>query len=138
MDESFRVARAAKPEWDVIGPAINAYNAQQAGDDKPKPVCYVLLGPGQEIVGGVIGIVYWDWFAIELMWVQEGLRGRGYGHQLLTLAEDEARERGARNAHLDTFSFQAPGFYEKHGYRVFGELHDFPAGHKRYYLAKEL
>lgn len=138
MDEGYRVVRAAKPEWDVIGPAISAYNAQQAGDDKPQSVCYVLLGPDQEIVGGVIGIVYWDWFSIELMWVQEGLRGRGYGHQLLTLAEDEARERGARNAHLDTFSFQAPGFYEKHGYRLFGELHDFPAGHKRYYLTKQL
>jgi ribosomal protein S18 acetylase RimI-like enzyme len=72
------------------------------------------------------------------MWVREELRGRAYGRSLLTLAEEEARQRGARHAHLDTFSFQAPGFYERHGYRVFGELQDFPRGHRRYYLTKEL
>jgi hypothetical protein len=48
------------------------------------------------------------------------------------------RRRGAKHAHLDTFSFQAPGFYHKHGYRVFGELPDFPPGHRRYYLTKDL
>jgi GNAT superfamily N-acetyltransferase len=138
MDEEYRVIRAEKPEWDVIGPAISAYNSQQAGDDNARRVCYVVRGPGEEIVGGVIGVVYWDWFSIDLMWVREDLRGRGFGHQLLALAEDEARERGARHAHLDTFSFQAPEFYKKHGYRVFGELRDFPAGHQRYYLAKAL
>jgi GNAT superfamily N-acetyltransferase len=72
------------------------------------------------------------------MWIREELRGRGYGHRLLASAEDEARRRGAKNAYLDTFSFQAPGFYKKHGYRVFGELHDFPTGHQRYFLTKEL
>jgi ribosomal protein S18 acetylase RimI-like enzyme len=73
-----------------------------------------------------------------LMWMKEVLRGRGYGHRLLTLVEDEARKRGATKAFLDTFSFQAPGFYEKHGYHVFGELKDFPKGHQRYFFTKEL
>ncbi|MBN1956240.1 MAG: GNAT family N-acetyltransferase, partial [Anaerolineae bacterium] len=63
---------------------------------------------------------------------------RGHGHRLLTAVEDEARRRGAKYAHLDTFSFQAPDFYEQHGYRVFGELEDFPPGHRRYYFTKRL
>jgi ribosomal protein S18 acetylase RimI-like enzyme len=86
----------------------------------------------------VIGATYWDWFSIDLIWVKEELRGRGYGHRLLTLAENEARQRGAKNAHLDTFSFQAPSFYKQHGYQVFGELADFPPGHQRYFLRKQL
>ncbi|HSJ52854.1 MAG TPA: GNAT family N-acetyltransferase, partial [Anaerolineae bacterium] len=90
------------------------------------------------VVGGVIGATFWDWFYINLMWIKEELRGRGYGHQLLTLAEDKARERGARHAYLDTFSFQAPDFYKQHGYEVFGELQDFPPGHQRYFMTKEL
>jgi len=65
-------------------------------------------------------------------------RGRGYGHRLLTLAEEEGRKRGAEHAYLDTFSFQAPDFYKQHGYHVFGELSDFPQGHRRYYLTKQL
>ena len=68
----------------------------------------------------------------------EFTRGLGYGHQLLAMAEDEGRRHGARHAHLDTFSFQAPGFYQKYGYKVFGELHDFPSGYQRYYLTKDL
>jgi len=75
---------------------------------------------------------------IDLLWVKDELRGRGYGHHLLTLAEQEARQRGAKNAYLDTFSFQAPDFYKQHGYQVFGELQDFPPGHQRYFLTKQL
>ena len=53
-------------------------------------------------------------------------------------AEDEARQRGAKNAYLDTFSFQVPDFYKQHGYEVFGELPDFPPGHQRYFMKKQL
>jgi GNAT superfamily N-acetyltransferase len=138
MNKEYEIVYADKPEWGVIGPAINDYNQQQAGDDHGKSLCFVLKAPDQEIVGGVIGATYWDWFQLDLMWVKEELRGHGYGHRLLTLAENEARRRGARHVHLDTFSFQAPGFYEKCGYQVFGVLQDYPAGHQRFYLAKEL
>jgi len=72
------------------------------------------------------------------MWLQEEFRGLGYGRKLLSLAEDEARKRGAEYAYLDTFSFQAPDFYKKLGDEVFGELGDFPVGHQRYFLKKEL
>ncbi|MGB7097037.1 MAG: GNAT family N-acetyltransferase, partial [Anaerolineales bacterium] len=78
------------------------------------------------------------WFYLDLMWIKDDLRGRGYGQRLLTLAEDEARQRGAKNAYLDTFSFQAPDFYKKYGYKVFGELQDFPPGHHRYFMTKKL
>jgi GNAT superfamily N-acetyltransferase len=138
MDEAHQIAYADKPEWGIIGPAINDYNEQQAGEDHAKTLCFVLRAPDQEIVGGVIGATYWDWLHIDLMWVKEGLRGRGYGRRLLTLAEEEARKRGAKQAYLDTFSFQAPGFYERHGYQVFGELQDFPTGHQRYFMVKQL
>lgn len=124
--------------WEIIGGGISNYNEQQAGDDKSQRVCFVVQGPDEEIVGGVIGVIYWDWFCLDLMYLKEEFRGQGYGRRLLTLAEDEARQRGAKHVHLDTFSFQAPDFYLKHGYQVFGELSDFPSGHTRYYLTKDL
>lgn len=138
MEESYRIAYLDEPAWEIIGGGIQAYNTQQAGDDRGKSLCFVLQGPGEEIVGGVIGATYWDWLYVNLMWMKEELRGRGYGRRLLALAEDEARRRGARHAYLDTFSFQAPEFYRKCGYAVFGELDDFPAGHRRYFLRKQL
>ena len=138
MDEEYQIVNVDQPEWGIIGGGISDYNKQQAGDDKGKNLCFVLKAPDQEFVGGVIGAPSWDWLYIDLMWVKEELRGHGFGHRLLTLAEDEAGQRGAKNAYLDTFSFQSPDFYKKHGYQVFGQLHDFPAGHQRYFLTKQL
>ena len=138
MDEEYKIVYIDKPEWGVIGGGISEFNKQQAGDDKGQNLCFVLQTPDQEVVGGVIGATFWDWLYIDLMWIKEELRGQGYGHLLLTRAEDEGRQRGAKNSYLDTFSFQAPDFYRKHGYQVFGELKDFPAGHQRYFLTKQL
>jgi ribosomal protein S18 acetylase RimI-like enzyme len=138
MEEEYQIVYAEKPAWDVIGPGINAYNTQHGGEERFQHLCFVLQGPDEEIVGGVIGGTFWDWLHIDLMWIKEDLRGRGYGQRLLALAEEEARKRGAKNAFLDTFSFQAPGFYKKYGYQIFGELADFPPGHRRYYLTKPL
>jgi ribosomal protein S18 acetylase RimI-like enzyme len=138
MDEEYQIVYIDQPPWEIIGGGITDYNSQQAGDDEGKNLCFVLRSPDQEIVGGVIGATYWNWLYINLMWIKEEFRGRGFGHQLLTLAEQEARQRGAEYAYLDTFSFQAPGFYKKHGYEVFGELNNFPPGHQRYFLRKQL
>lgn len=138
VDEAYRIDYVEPPEWGIIGSAIHAYNIQQAGDDQGRNLCFVLRAADGEVVGGVIGATHWDWLHIDLLWVKEELRGRGYGRRLLLLAEEEARKRGAKHAYLDTFSFQAPDFYDQYGYRVFGELPDFPPGHRRYYLTKQL
>jgi len=141
MSETYQIRNLEQPDdnaWKVVGGGIHGYNIQQAGPDGGKPVCFLLYGPDQEVLGGVIGETHWDWLYISLMFIKEDLRGSGYGHQLLKLAENEARTRGAKNAYLDTFSFQAPDFYKKYGYTVFGELSDFPPGHKRYYMTKKL
>ena len=141
MNEGYKIVHVDKPgdpEWGSIGKGIGAYNTLQAGDDHHKHLCLVLHAPDQVIVGGIIGATYWDWFHIDLLWVEDELRGRGHGRRLLALAEQEARQRGALNAYLDTFSFQAPEFYKKSGYRVFGELQDFPHGCQRYFMTKQL
>ena len=141
MSEDYQIIYIDKPDdaaWGVIGGGIHQYNRDRAGDGQGKILCFVLRSPDQELVGGIIGETHWDWFYINLMFIKEDLRGCGYGHRLLTLAEEEARKRGARNAYLDTFSFQAPDFYKKHGYEIFGTLQDFPAGHQRFYLKKQL
>jgi ribosomal protein S18 acetylase RimI-like enzyme len=65
-------------------------------------------------------------------------RGGGWGRALLERAEEEAIARGLQGVWLDTFSFQAPGFYQKLGYEVFGTLADYPPGHTRYFLRKTL
>ncbi len=141
MDEEYTIVSVDKPEeaaWGIIGRGLDAYNEQQAGDAGFQRLCFVLQSPEQEIVGGALGELYWGWFHLDLLWIRDELRGRGYGRRLLMRTEDEARQRGAKHIFLDTFSFQAPDFYKRLGYDVFGELPDFPPGHRRFFLTKEL
>jgi len=141
MAEEYKIVYEEKPEdsaWGIIGHGVSRYNKEQAGDNHFKRLCYVLKDSDGEVVGGVIAEVYWDWLYIDLLWVQEGLRRQGFGKSLMARAEEEARQMGAKNAYLDTFSFQAPGFYESLGYKSFGELPDFPQGQQRFFMRKEL
>jgi len=138
METSYEIQKLDSPAWEEIGGALTAFNTQQAGNDNAKRLCYVVKNPNGEILAGAIGVVYWDWLSLDLMWVREDCRGQGLGGRLLDQIEAEARRKGARHAHLDTFSFQAPGFYEKHGYAVFGQLAEFPAGFQRFYMTKDL
>lgn len=141
MDEEYRIVSIENPDdsvWSAIGGGLHNYNIRQADEPQGKRLCFVIYTPDQEIAGGLIGETHWGWFYINLLWVKDDLRGRGYGHRLLTLAEGEARQLGATDVYLDTFSFQAPEFYIKHGYQVFGMLPNFPAGHQRYYLTRKL
>ena len=138
MQKEMKIISVEQPVWGIIGGGIHNFNIQQAGDDHSQTMCFVVQGPDEEVVGGVIAATHWDWLYIDLMWIKEEFRGLGYGRRLLELAEDKARQLGAKNAYLDTFSFQAPDFYKKFGYQVFGELQDFPVGQQRYYLTKQL
>ena len=141
MKTKYSIAYVEKPEesaWGIIGRGLHEYNEKQAGDNKFQRLCFVIQSPDEKIMGGVLAELYWGWLYIDLMWIEEELRGQGYGHRLLMQVEDEARKRGAKKVYLDTFSFQAPDFYKQHGYQVMAELPDFPAGHQRFFLSKEL
>jgi ribosomal protein S18 acetylase RimI-like enzyme len=85
-----------------------------------------------------MGYTHWEWLFVSHLWVDERLRGQGWGGRLMARIEEAAVRRGCHSAHLDTFSFQALGFYEKQGYARFGTLPDYPRGESRYFLSKRL
>lgn len=103
----------------------------------PRPLDFFLRDAEEQIVGGLTAITYWSCLEIEELWFRADLRRHGYGHQLLALAEAEAQARGCTYAWLSTFSFQARGFYEKYGYRVIGQLTDYPPGATYFWLRKD-
>ena len=90
------------------------------------------------LLGGLILQSYWRESYVELLWLSAKARGDGLGSRLLAAAEREARRRGSVLIHLNTYSFQAPGFYAKLGYRRFGATSGSPRGHRRYFYVKRL
>lgn len=102
-----------------------------------KPLAITICNPENDaIIGGLWGATAYGYLHLDLLFVPEEERGSGMGRRLMDMAEEEALRRGCRGAWLDTFSFQARGFYEKLGYAVAGELEDCPPGHKRYFMKK--
>lgn len=74
---------------------------------------------------------------IDFLWVDESVRHDGYGSQLLHEIEGIAKEKGCRLILLDSFSFQAPEFYKKHGYREYGVVEDHPKGYSQHFLKRD-
>jgi ribosomal protein S18 acetylase RimI-like enzyme len=94
---------------------------------------------GRRIVGGLAGDCAWNFVYVHLIWVDEAARGKDHGSRLMREVERVARRRGAALVWLNTFSFQAPKFYEKLGYRRFAELRNTPAsGTVRFFYVKRL
>jgi len=115
---------------------VVSYNETRVEKSNYQKLAFYMRDEQDEMVGGLYGETYWGWLFISHLWVAEALRGQGYGVELMRRAESEAVKRGCRHAFVDTTDFQAPGFYQKLGYQVFGALVDFPEGHTRYFLQK--
>lgn len=124
-DEAFIVAQT------------RAYNAAFTQGDVRR-LCVFARDADGRIIGGLTGKTYWQYLDVEFLWVSEQHRHAGHASRILQTAESEARRRGCKHALLDTYSFQALGFYQKHGYKEFGHLTGFGGEHDRYYLRKDL
>ncbi|QTM98841.1 GNAT family N-acetyltransferase [Sediminibacillus dalangtanensis] len=101
-------------------------------------ICFTVTSENGDIIGGITGTMYWHHLHIDFLWVDERHRSKVYGAQLLKQAEILAEQKQCRLIFLDTFSFQAPEFYQKQGYQVFGVLEDHPKGFDQYFLQKRL
>lgn len=114
------------------------YNSRQVGRDDGGLFEFLIRNEKQAIVAGLAG---WTWAGaceIQSLWVHPDLRGQGYGGQLMAAAEQEARTRGCQVIMLTSYSFQAPGFYQKLGYELAWQLEDFPPGHRHCVLVKRI
>lgn len=102
------------------------------------PVVQLKVEEDGEVIAGLYGSVYWGWFDLDRLWVDSAYAKTGIGTRLLAEGERLARELGATQVKLTTFSFQAKGFYVRFGYEVVGILHDYPPGSDYFMMTKRL
>jgi len=117
---------------------LYSYNVERTGRDDGQWVAIFSRDEKDQIVAGLHGWTWGGWLKVNYLWVSAEERRRGRGRQLLLTAEAEARKRGCSHATLNTFSFQAPDFYQRLGYRIVATLEDLPEGHRQYTLVKDL
>ena len=122
----------------TVREGIRSADPADVGRRDWQPLAISARAEDGRMVGGVYGATMWGWLMIDGLWVDEALRGRGLGRDLLFRSEAIAIARGCRGSWLGTFDFQARDFYERHGYTVFAELAGFPPGHTHFHLRKQL
>ncbi len=115
---------------------LAGFEAEKAGPLHMEPLAILIKDEAGATVGGLYGISMFRWLIVESLFVPERFRGAGVGTRIMGQAEDISRTRGCIGVWLDTYSFQARGFYEKLGFSVFGQVDDHPPGEKRFFMQK--
>jgi ribosomal protein S18 acetylase RimI-like enzyme len=125
--------------------AFNRANAalwEENHDDRfeAAPLHIYVRDKDSQLIAGLIGRTHAlrEWLEILVLWVDEPHRGAGVGRKLMARAEEEARNRGCVYARLASSNYQAPTFYEKLGYTLYGKLENCPPGDIGYYFWKRL
>ncbi|HEY1132589.1 MAG TPA: GNAT family N-acetyltransferase [Roseateles sp.] len=134
--DSINLVPATHEEAEHIAAELRSFNGIRVPSLRFEPIWLAAKDAEGRLVGGVVGEVYLNWLEIGVLWVDEAWRQTGLGGRLLKAAEQAALDKGAESAFLDTFAWQAEGFYRHHGYEEFGRLEDFPVGSARVFLRK--
>ena len=122
----------------VIGDLIRSYNRSKREAAESEPLNLYVEDDSGEVLAGLVAETFGNWLEIEYLFVKEDLRGQGIGSQLLQRAESEAKKRNCHYVFVNTYQFQAPAFYQKHGYQEVFTLKDYPCTGQRHYYQKDL
>ena len=122
----------------VLGLLLDYNEPYFGGRPTAHPVRLVARDPQGVMVGGLLGNVRVYWLHVDILATAPGYRKSGLGSALMAEAERIAREHGCAGLWLDTFQFQAPGFYEKLGFTRCGTIRNFWNGHDRHIYEKRL
>ncbi len=135
-------SKPQKEDLKIISEGIQSYNQQYIPDhvvfEKDTKFAVFAKDDNGKVFGGIRACAFWNYCILELLWLSEETRGLGIGRKLVESFEKFAFDKGFNYVRTETVSFQALPFYEKLGYKVYGELPNYPKGHTTYCLFKEL
>lgn len=123
----------------VVDDGIGEYNenAEPRLSEVRHLSCFARDANGRAVAGAV-GRTWGKNVELQQIWLPESLRKSGLGTQLLREFEAAARDRGCTFAYLETWTFQARGFYEKNGYSVALEIDGYATGLSKFTMTKRL
>jgi GNAT superfamily N-acetyltransferase len=104
---------------------LGAYNVAASGFDDQQEFT-VKVEDDRGLVAGLSGWTWGTCAGIAMVWVREDSRRSGVGSRLLAAAEQVARDRACQRLTVSSFTFQAPAFYERHGFVEFARTEGLP------------
>lgn len=138
MFKATHIVKGTNEEARLVRNKLIEFNSKHIPDGRYEDVCLCVKDNKGEVIAGLNGSICWNWMEIDFLWVDESFRGQGLGKKLLEEAERQAAAEQCTFIQLNTFSFQAPGFYEKNGFAAIAVIENAPRDHKHYYFIKYL
>lgn len=132
------VGRPNPKDYRVLVNGMLTYHAKQGHPRRSEVINIFLKDKYKKVFGGIIATVLWNGIEINSLWVDKSIRKQGWGRKLMAMAENEGKIRGCTIVYTNTFTWQAPKFYLKLGYKPYGELKNFPPGSNLTYFYKNL
>ncbi|MER5765915.1 GNAT family N-acetyltransferase [Streptomyces sp. NPDC002082] len=123
---------------DRLTEELTAFNAAATGVSDHGTFSVKVTDEAGELIGGLSASTWGGLCGIELLWVREDSRKDGWGGRILRAAETEARRRGCDRVAVSSYTFQAPGFYERHGYAEVARIPGVQGEHADVHLLKSL
>jgi GNAT superfamily N-acetyltransferase len=137
-DAAFTVSDVDDGISQQIDDELYAFNVKATGHSDLRLLRVIARQDNDDLIAGLCGATWGGCGFIDLIWVRPDSRRHGLGARILAVAENEVRNRGCRQLALSTYSFQAPSFYEKAGYRECGRRSDVPQGFEQIHFVKQL
>lgn len=135
---SIKISQSSTDETNYVRKKLIEYNSQNTSSGIYEEVNLCVKDNHNNIIAGINSAICWNWLEIDILWVDDGYRKQGYGSKLLNEIERIAISKNCTFIKLNTFSFQAPEFYKKHGYKVLAVIDNAPIRSKHYFLKKDL
>ncbi|MDN7228842.1 GNAT family N-acetyltransferase [Planococcus sp. N064] len=135
------IKQEVQEDREFIRNKVIQHNTASLPEEQKSPkegISFIARDENGDIIGGITGTAYWGHMHIDFLWVDPKARGQRIAEQLMQQMEEYSRNQNYSLLVVETFSFQAPGFYKKQGFREFGLLEDHPKGHTKHFFEKRL
>lgn len=138
----FHIARELNEGYkSQVNNKLYEYNLKHFPEDlrgRYQEINLLLMDVNENVRGGILGEICWNWLEIHTLMIDEDIRRLGYGTKLLLEIERAALEGKCDFIKVDTLSFQALDFYQNNGYEIYGTLDNVGREYKHFYLKKDI
>jgi len=123
---------------ELLNNKIVNFNLENREFNQRKSLAVTVKDEKGVVLAGACGVIFGNWLQVNILWVNQELRGKDYGSKLLKEIEQKAKNQGCKECLLDTLDFQAMPFYKKHGYKIAWTQKNYPLTGCKYFMTKTL
>lgn len=126
-----------RKDIDFLWREITEIAIRTQGHKQHESFAFFMRDKNGQIKAGCNGFIFYGCLYVDQLWVDESLRGKGHGTDLMKSVENLGREKRCLFIAVNTMNWEALDFYKKLGFKVEFERHGFEKDSVFYFLRKD-